>query len=62
MERQYITTYGYCPVLHKEHDVEIEYVQPPGTVGYKAISCKCNNSDNCTLNICSIMNDNAYFT
>lgn len=61
MKREYITTYGYCPVLKKEHNVIIEYAQPPGTQGFKALSCECSNADNCPLNLCQIMMDNAYF-
>lgn len=60
MERKFINKSGYCPVLCEEHDILIEYVHPPGTKDYKAISCKCDNSDDCSLNLCPIMIDNAF--
>lgn len=60
MENKFLTVSGYCPVFNIETDVEIKYIQPPATTGYKAVSCECDLTDDCPENICPILIEHAF--
>lgn len=63
MNYKYVTVSGYCPTISKDHEIEIKYVNPPGTIGYKVTSIYCSIEEDCpNSNNCPIYENFVYRT